>query len=198
MASSKRRASRSPSALHSDLDRSLVRASKFLSLVLRHRPEHIGIALDPAGWVAVDELLAAARHTGFPLDRATLERVVAENDKRRFAFSADRTRIRASQGHSVDVDLGLAPQAPPDVLFHGTAARFLESIRREGLKPGSRTHVHLSTDEETARTVGQRHGSPVVLRVEAGAMHRDGHEFFRSENGVWLTQAVPARFLGFP
>jgi putative RNA 2'-phosphotransferase len=180
------------------LHRSLVRASKFLSLILRHRPEHIGITLDSAGWVAVDDLLAAARRSGFPLDRTTLDRVVAENDKRRFAFSADGARIRASQGHSVGVDLGLAPQAPPDVLFHGTAARFLESIRCEGLKAGSRTHVHLSADEVTARTVGQRHGSPVVLRVEAGAMHRDGHEFYHSENGVWLALAVPARYLGFP
>lgn len=180
------------------MDRSLVRASKFLSLVLRHRPEHIGITLDPAGWVAVDELLAAARGSGFPLDRATLERVVAENDKRRFALSADGTRIRASQGHSVGVDLGLAPRTPPDLLFHGTAARFLESIRREGLKPGSRTHVHLSADEATARVVGRRHGSPVVLRVEAGHMHRDGHEFFFSENGVWLAQVVPASYLDFP
>jgi len=198
VAFSRRRASRSPSALLSDLDRSLVRASKFLSLVLRHRPEHIGITLDSAGWVAVDELLAAARRTGFPLDRATLERVVAENDKRRFALSTDGARIRASQGHSVGVELGLKPQTPPDVLFHGTAARFLESIRREGLKPGSRTHVHLSADEETARVVGRRHGSPVVLGVEAGTMHRDGHEFLCSENGVWLAQAVPARYLGFP
>jgi putative RNA 2'-phosphotransferase len=180
------------------MDPALVRASKFLSLVLRHRPEHIGVTLDGAGWVAVDELLAAARRSGFALDRATLERVVAENDKRRFAFSADGTRIRASQGHSVGVDLGLEARAPPDVLFHGTAARFLDSIRSKGLKPGSRTHVHLSADEATARTVGRRHGSPVVLRVDAGAMHRDGHEFYRSENGVWLAQAVPARYLGFP
>ncbi len=177
------------------MDPTLVRASKFLSLVLRHRPEHVGITLDSAGWVAVDELLAAAQRTGFPLDRATLDRVVAENDKRRFAFSADRARIRASQGHSVGVDLGLEAQAPPDVLFHGTAARFLESIRSEGLKPGSRTHVHLSADEETARTVGRRHGSPVVLRVDAGAMHRDGHQFLCSENGVWLARAVPAVYL---
>lgn len=195
MASSKHRDRQSPSALPTDLDPSLVRASKFLSLVLRHRPEHIGITLDSAGWVAVDELLSAAQRSGLPLDRATLERVVAENDKRRFAFSADGARIRASQGHSVGVDLGLAPQTPPDVLFHGTATRFLESIRQEGLKPGSRTHVHLSADEETACTVGRRHGSPVVLRVEAGAMHRDGHEFLRSENGVWLARAVPARYL---
>lgn len=177
------------------MDPALVRTSKFLSLVLRHRPEQIGITLDAAGWVAVDELLAAARRTGFPLDRATLERVVAENDKRRFALSPDGQRIRASQGHSVGVDLGLEAQAPPDVLFHGTAARFLESIRSEGLKAGSRTHVHLSADEATARVVGRRHGSPVVLRVKAGAMHRDGHEFYRSDNGVWLARAVPAKYL---
>ena len=180
------------------MDPSLVRASKFLSLVLRHRPEHIGITLDPAGWVSVDELLAAARRSGFPLDRATLERVVAGNDKRRFAFSDDGARIRASQGHSVGVDLGLAAQAPPEVLFHGTATRFLDSIRREGLRPGSRTHVHLSADEATAHTVGRRHGSPVVLRVNAGDMHRDGHELVLAENGVWLAREVPARYLAFP
>lgn len=180
------------------MDRSLVRVSKFLSLVLRHHPERIGIELDPAGWVAVDELLAAARRADVDLDRATLGRVVAENDKRRFAFSPDGARIRASQGHSVPVELGLEPQAPPDVLFQGTASRFLEAIRREGLKPGARTHVHLSPDEATARTVGQRHGSPVVLHVAAGAMHRDGHAFVRSENGVWLAREVPAQYVGFP
>lgn len=180
------------------MDPSLVRASKFLSLVLRHRPEHIGITLDRAGWVAVDELLAAARRSGFALDRATLERVVAENDKRRFAFSPDGARIRASQGHSVDVDLGLAAQAPPEVLFHGTATRFLDSIRREGLRPGSRTHVHLSPDEDTARAVGRRHGSPVVLRVAAGDMHRDGLPLVRTDNGVWLAREVPVRYLALP
>lgn len=180
------------------MDPSLVRASKFLSLVLRHKPEHIGITLDAAGWVGVDELLAAAGRSGFALDRATLERVVADNDKRRFAFSEDGARIRASQGHSVAVELGLEPQAPPEVLFHGTATRFLDSIRRGGLRPGSRTHVHLSADEATARTVGQRHGKPAVLRIDAGAMHRDGHAFVRSENGVWLTEAVPAGYISFP
>lgn len=179
-------------------DRSLVRVSKFLSLVLRHRPEGIGITLDTAGWVDVDELLAASGRAGVPLDRATLERVVAENDKRRFALSPDGRRIRASQGHSVAVELGLDPVAPPEVLYHGTATRFLESIRREGLRPGSRTHVHLSGDEATARAVGSRHGSPVVLTVAAGAMHRAGHRFFRSENGVWLTDSVPSEHLRFP
>jgi putative RNA 2'-phosphotransferase len=180
------------------MDRSLVRASKFLSLVLRHDPGRIGITLDAAGWVEVDALLGAAAAAGVALDRATLERVVAGNDKQRFAFSADGARIRASQGHSVRVELGLEPVAPPEVLFHGTAARFVESIRAGGLRPGSRTHVHLSPDEATAVAVGRRHGGPVVLRVAALAMHRDGHAFFRSENGVWLTGAVPARYLTFP
>jgi len=180
------------------MDKSLVRTSKFLSLVLRHDPGHVGITLDEAGWVDVDVLLAAARRAGVALDRPTLERVVAENDKKRFAFSDDGARIRASQGHSVPVDLGLAPQEPPEVLFHGTAIRNLESIRRDGLLPGSRTHVHLSRDEETATTVGRRHGRPVVLRVAAGEMHRAGHELAVSENGVWLARAVPVEFIAFP
>ncbi|MEW5929011.1 MAG: RNA 2'-phosphotransferase [Gemmatimonadota bacterium] len=180
------------------MDPSLVRTSKFLSLVLRHQPEHIGIALDAGGWVGVDELLAAAGRSGFALDRAALERVVADNDKQRFAFSDDGARIRASQGHSVAVELGLEPQTPPDELFHGTATRFLDSIRSQGLRPGSRTHVHLSADEATAVEVGRRHGKPAVLRIDAGAMHRDGHAFVRSVNGVWLAEAVPAAYIGFP
>jgi len=180
------------------MDPSLVRISKFLSLVLRHDPGRIGIALDEAGWVGVDELIEAARRAGVEIDRAVLERVVAENDKRRFALSPDGGRIRASQGHSVAVDLGLRPQAPPAELFHGTAARFVESIRCEGLRAGKRTHVHLSADEATARKVGQRHGSPVVLRIAAGRMHQAGHEFVRSENGVWLTAAIPVEYVAFP
>lgn len=180
------------------MDPSLVSTSKFLSLVLRHDPARIGLELDPSGWVEVDVLLAAAQRAGVHIDRALLERVVAENDKRRFALSADGTRIRASQGHSVEVDLGLEPLRPPDVLFHGTASRFLDSIRRQGLIPGSRTHVHLSADEATARNVGQRHGSPLVLTVDAAAMYDAGHLFYRSDNGVWLTGAVPALHLRFP
>lgn len=180
------------------MDRSLVSASKFLSLVLRHDPASIGITLDAAGWVDVDVLLAAMERAGKPLDRATLERVVAENDKRRFAFSEDGARIRASQGHSVAVELGLAPVEPPEELFHGTATRFVESIRAQGLRPGSRTHVHLSADEATARAVGTRHGKPAILRVASGAMHRDGHPFVRSENGVWLAREVPVRYITFP
>ncbi|HEY0036191.1 MAG TPA: RNA 2'-phosphotransferase [Longimicrobium sp.] len=180
------------------MDRSLVRASKFLSLVLRHRPEEVGIALDEAGWVEVDVLLDACAQAGVTLDRPTLDRVVAENDKQRFAFSDDGLRIRASQGHSVRVELGLQPQTPPEVLYHGTASRSVEAIRREGLRPGRRTHVHLSLDEQTAEGVGGRHGRPVVLRVQAGRMHAAGHAFYRSENGVWLADEVPPEFIAFP
>lgn len=180
------------------MDRSLVRISKFLSLVLRHDPARAGIVLDPAGWTDVAELLSAAARMGVPLDRSTLERVVAENDKRRFAFSADGTRIRANQGHSVPVELGLEPQIPPAVLYHGTATRALGSIRREGLRPGRRTHVHLSLDEATARSVGRRHGAPVVLRVAAERMHAAGLPFLRSENGVWLAKEVPVQYIEFP
>jgi putative RNA 2'-phosphotransferase len=176
----------------------LVRLSKFLSLVLRHEPERIGISLDPEGWVAVEDLLAAAARAGKPISREQLDLVVATNDMKRFAFSPDGVRIRASQGHSVEVDLGLPPVVPPERLFHGTATRFLDAIRADGLRPQSRQHVHLSPDEETAVKVGQRHGKPVVLVVLAGAMHQDGNVFYRSENGVWLTAAVPVRYLEFP
>lgn len=180
------------------MDARLVRTSKFLSKVLRHAPESVGLRLDDAGWVDVDDLLAAAVRAGVPLDRPTLQRVVAENGKQRFALSADGVRIRASQGHSVPVELGLAPVVPPDVLFHGTADRNLESIRAQGLVPGRRTHVHLSADEATAVNVGRRHGRPVVLRIQSGEMHRAGHPFFRSENGVWLTASVPPAHIHFP
>jgi putative RNA 2'-phosphotransferase len=180
------------------MDASLVRISKFLSKVLRHAPESVGLRLDEAGWVDVDDLLAAAKGAAVALDRPTLERVVADNDKQRFALSPDGLRIRASQGHSVTVELGLAPVKPPEVLFHGTADRNLDSIRAQGLVPGRRTHVHLSADEATAISVGRRHGRPVVLRVRAGEMHRSGHPFYRSDNGVWLTAAVPPAHIDFP
>jgi putative RNA 2'-phosphotransferase len=180
------------------MDRALVPVSKFLSKVLRHAPESVGLRLDEAGWAEVGDLLDAAERAGVPIDRATLERVVAENDKRRFAFSEDGRRIRASQGHSVDVDLGLEAKEPPEVLFHGTAAASLDAIRREGLRPGRRTHVHLSVDEATAVAVGSRHGAPVVLRVAAGRLHREGRRFYRSDNGVWLTDTVPPDALDGP
>jgi putative RNA 2'-phosphotransferase len=174
------------------------RTSKFLSYVLRHHPESIGVELDEAGWVRVDELLAACRRHGRPISRAKLEEVVRTNDKRRFSFSPDGLRIRASQGHSLAIDLGLEPLEPPELLYHGTVAQFLLAIRREGLVRGGRHHVHLSADEPTARRVGRRRGRPVVLVVESGRMHRDGRAFYRSANGVWLTDSVPPEYLRFP
>jgi putative RNA 2'-phosphotransferase len=170
--------------------------SKLLSYVLRHRPDSIGLALDAHGWAGVDELLARLEADGRRVDRALLERVVAENDKQRFAFSEDGTRIRASQGHSIAVDLQLRAAEPPAVLYHGTASRFLKSILASGLRAGSRHHVHLSADVQTAIRVGARHGFPVVLAVDALRMHADGIVFYQSDNGVWLTQAVRPTYLG--
>lgn len=173
------------------------RISRFLSLVLRHRPQEIGIQLDPQGWVEVESLISAV-NTRMPLDLETLEQIVRENDKQRFAFSADRRKIRASQGHSVQVELGHAPQAPPDILYHGTTQAALESIRQQGLLKGRRQYVHLSCDPETARQVGQRHGPPVILKIRAEAMHAAGHAFYLSANGVWLVALVPPEFVEFP
>lgn len=171
------------------------RISKRLSRHLRHAPGEIGLQLDPAGWVAVDDLLAALGAHGPAVTREQLSEVVATSDKKRFVLEGHR--IRAQQGHSVDVDLGLPVVQPPSVLFHGTAERSLPAIRREGLRPMGRHAVHLSADEDTARRVGTRHGRPVVLRVDAAALHAAGHEFRVSGNGVWLTAAVPARYLGW-
>ena len=169
--------------------------SKFLSYVLRHAPERIGLSLDANGWADVDELLAKANKAGTHIDLATLLSVVAQSDKQRFTLSEDGRRIRAAQGHSIAIDLALAPSEPPPLLYHGTAAHNLDAIIAEGLKPGRRLQVHLSLDPETARKVGARHGSPAVLTVDAAAMHRDGHQLFRADNGVWLTDSVPARYL---
>jgi len=173
----------------------IVRLSKFLSRVLRHDPASIGVTLDAQGWADVEELLAGARRAGVPLTREALEQVVAENDKQRYALSDDGRRIRANQGHSIPVDLGLEPIAPPAYLYHGTADQFAAAIRRDGLLPRRRTHVHLSPDEETARRVGARHGRPVVLVVDAGRLHGDGHLFYLSANGVWLTDRVPPAYI---
>ena len=179
-------------------DKQRTRTSKFLSLVLRHQPQRVGVVLDASGWVDVDELLEACRRHGMAIDRAGLEQVVAKSEKKRFAFSHDGQRIRASQGHSVEVSLGYSAVVPPQQLFHGTATRCVGSIRREGLHKRERHHVHLSANTETAQQVGQRHGKPAILVVLAGAMHRQGHTFFVSENGVWLTEHVPAEFIEFP
>jgi putative RNA 2'-phosphotransferase len=177
-----------------DYDR-LVRISKRLSLHLRHAPERIGVTLAPDGWIAVDELLGALARHGLRLSRSELDEVVAGNDKRRFAFDDTGTRIRASQGHSVPVDLDLPFVTPPPVLYHGTVARFLPAIQRAGLLPMRRQHVHLSSTVDTARAVGARHGTPVVLSVDAAAMTLAGHRFQVSANGVWLAAEVPWRFL---
>lgn len=172
-----------------------VRYSKFLSYVLRHKPESIGLQLDANGWASVDDLVARA---GNGLTHALVTEIVRTNSKQRFALSDDGAMIRANQGHSVEVDLALTPAAPPETLFHGTARRTLDAIRAAGLSKMSRHHVHLSADAETATTVGARYGPPVVLEVRAGEMHRAGAAFFRAQNGVWLTDAVPPEQIRFP
>lgn len=177
--------------------RDLVKDSKFLSLILRHKPETIGIRLDDSGWVEIDNLLEALARHKRPLTREKLMEIVATNDKKRFAISADGKRIRASQGHSLDIALGYAPCVPPAVLYHGTASRFRQSIEDRGLLKGDRHHVHMTASVDTARAVGSRHGKPVILSIDAGAMHRDGYEFFLSDNGVWLTDHVPASYIDF-
>jgi putative RNA 2'-phosphotransferase len=177
------------------MSKDLKSQSKFLSYVLRHAPDSIGLTLDEGGWVDVAVLLEKAAAAGKPIARAVLEEIVTTSDKKRFTLSEDGTRIRAAQGHSVEVALGLERVVPPETLYHGTATRFLESIRAEGLKPGSRQQVHLSADEVIAHAVGTRHGKPAILRVAAGDMHRAGHAFYRADNGVWLTDAVPPQFL---
>ena len=173
------------------------RTSKFLSLVLRHQPETIGIELSSSGWVEVDELLAAiARYpNNIKLDRKSLEDVVGNNDKQRFEFNEDRSSIRARQGHSVGVNLGYQPTIPPETLLHGTPQKFVASISETGLKKMNRHHVHLHTDFKTASAVGARRGDSVILTVRAGDMHRAGFKFFVAKNGVWLTDFVPAEFI---
>lgn len=169
--------------------------SKFLSFVLRHQPQTLGIRLDSEGWTSVSVLLEKMQEQGMPVDLARLQQVVAQNDKQRFALNADASKIRANQGHSVPVSLGLPPQAPPDVLYHGTATSSLSAILKEGLKPGRRQHVHLSVSIDTAIQVGSRHGKPAVLLVKSQEMTQKGYLFYLSANGVWLTDAVPAAFL---
>ncbi|MFF6780948.1 RNA 2'-phosphotransferase [Streptomyces sp. NPDC012510] len=177
-------------------ERRTVRVSKYLSKHLRHQPERIGLTLDDGGWVSIDTLIEAAASHGFHFTRAELNHVVEANDKRRFAVAGDR--IRANQGHTIEVDLGLPSATPPPHLYHGTVTAFLGAIRAEGLRAMNRHDVHLSPDRETATRVGARRGRPVVLTVDAGAMHRDGHVFRVSDNGVWLTQAVPPQYVRFP
>ena len=173
---------------------SLKETSKYISLILRHKPETIGITLDEHGWANVDELIAGVAKT-HPIDMAVLEQIVAEDEKQRYSFNGDHSKIRANQGHSIPVDVELKRANPPAVLYHGTADKYIDAIRQQGLIPKTRLYVHLSKDIPTAVSVGKRHGNTVILSVDAKGMTNDGYEFFISVNGVWLTRQVPVRYL---
>lgn len=168
--------------------------SKFLSLILRHQPELIGLKLDNNGWADVDTLLTLAARRKH-ITREELETIVAESDKQRFAFNEDHSKIRANQGHSIQVDLELPATTPPEFLFHGTTGASVSDILKTGIRKMSRQHVHLSIDKATATKVGSRRGIPVILTIRSGDMHRDGIPFFVSANGVWLTDHVPAKYI---
>jgi putative RNA 2'-phosphotransferase len=176
-------------------EKEITRISKFLSLVLRHKPEILGMTLDENGWTDVQTLLYKINQTDMAITRDILRHVVETNAKKRFAFNETGDKIRASQGHSVEIKLDYTPQQPPGILFHGTGEKSVTSILKTGLEKKDRHHVHLSADRETALKVGQRHGKPVVLEVSAGQMAHEGHTFYVSENDVWLTDHVPVRFL---
>ena len=168
----------------------LTQTSKFISLILRHKPEAIGITLDEHGWANVNELL-----DGVKIDMSLLEEIVVTDDKQRYSFNEDKTLIRANQGHSIPVDVELDEVQPPEFLWHGTAEKYVDSICREGLIPKSRLYIHLSSDVSTATAVGKRHGEVVLLRIDARKMYQDGFKFYLSKNGVWLTKSVPTSYL---
>ena len=174
----------------------LTKTSKFIALILRHKPETIGISLDEHGWADVHELIDGINETGnHHIDMKDLEEIVRTDEKQRYSFNEDKSLIRANQGHSIPVDLELLPQKPPKVLWHGTGDRFADDISREGLKKQGRQYVHLTDNRETAAVVGKRHGRPVVFEINAALMYEQGYVFYRSENGVWLTDAVPPEYL---
>jgi len=173
----------------------LDKLSVFISLVLRHKPDAAGIQLDEHGWANVDELLEGVNNTGRKIDMDMLEEIVMTDNKQRYSFNVDKTLIRANQGHSIPVDVELEEKQPPQYLYHGTADRFLKSIMSEGIKPMSRLYVHLSNDEETAVKVGKRHGKPVILKIRAKEMWKDGIKFYLSQNGVWLTKYVDKKYV---
>ena len=168
--------------------------SRFLALILRHKPEAIGISLDEHGWANVSELIEKMNKQQ-KFNMAMLEEIVATDDKQRYSFSADKTRIRANQGHSIPVDVELPEKEPPEFLFHGTGQKYTQSINKSGLLSQSRLYVHLSADENTATAVGTRHGTLAMYRVKSGEMFSDGYKFFLSVNGVWLTKSVPPKYL---
>lgn len=175
---------------------SLTGTSRFISLILRHKPEVIGITLDEHGWADVDDMIAGINQSGkYKIDRDILDEIVRTDEKQRYSYNEDHTLIRANQGHSIPVDVELEKVEPPEFLYHGTGEKFTASIDKQGLIPKSRLYVHLSPDEETAVKVGRRHGKPVIYLVRAGNMKRDGYAFYRSVNGVWLTKEVPVKYL---
>lgn len=180
------------------MEQQLKHISKFISLVLRHKPETIGLKLDENGWAFVDELVQKLNENGTGVDLATIKLVVETNDKKRFAFNEDKTRIRASQGHSIEVELNLKAIQPPDLLYHGTTHRFLESILKTGLVKQQRQYLHLSEQVSTAKAVGSRHGKPVILTIYAKAMAAAGFLFYLSDNGVWLVDLVPVEYISIP
>lgn len=174
-------------------DKKLRKIGKFLAYVLRHKPTSIGLSLDPGGWAVISDLIDRSKE--IKLTEQIIEEIVKRDDKQRFKISDDGLLIRASQGHSIEVDLGLNPVKPPDTLYQGTARCFVDSIMKDGIKKMRRRHVHLSEDKRTAINVGKRHGEPVVLTVDTGRMYKNGHEFFLSDNKVWLTDVVPAKYI---
>lgn len=177
--------------------KNLNHTSKFLSLVLRHKPEEIGLSMDHNGWVDVDQLIEQSNKNNVLLDFELLEEIVLTNDKQRFAFNDDFSKIRANQGHSVNVDLQFEPQTPPEFLYHGTVEKFIETIKKNGLQKMKRTHVHLSKDLETAVKVGQRRGKPVILKILTQKMQEKGNIFYLSKNGVWLSDSIPSEYIEF-
>lgn len=179
------------------MEKQLKQISKFMSLVLRHQPELIGLELNENGWANVNELIDKMKTKGVEADFELINTVVETNDKKRFAFNEDKSMIRASQGHSIEVELNLPEVHPPEYLFHGTVQIFVDVIQKEGLQRMSRQHVHLSKDRETAIKVGSRRGKPVILLIQAGKMHTDGYKFYLSENEVWLTDEVPVHYIQF-
>lgn len=172
----------------------LIKISRFISLILRHKPETIGITLDEHGWANVEELIAGVNKK-YPIDMQILEKIVNDDDKNRYSFNGDKTMIRANQGHSIPVDVELKKLNPPDILYHGTGEKYVESIERQGLIRKNRLYVHLSNDIEIAKKVGKRHGKPVIYEIDCKKMIEDGIEFFKSENNVWLVESVPVKYL---
>lgn len=173
-----------------DLDK----ISRFISLILRHKPEAAGIDLDEHGWADVDELIDGINKAQ-AFDKEMLEEIVVTDEKGRYSFNEDKTLIRANQGHSIPVDVELEEMVPPDVLYHGSARKYVAGIKKLGLIPKSRLYVHLSADRKTAKKVGMRHGVPVVWAIDTQKMYANGHKFYKSKNGVWLTRAVPVEYL---